>query len=189
MRRQTGKRKRNGQHSHLFTLAAIALSLSAQLPANSQIYLSPNQQYPQRPRGSLDLGGGVRCTFEGGASPSLSFSVGAYPDMLMNDVVVSKSFSSTASQSSLFALMTLNIPLGQKNHQFSCAELMQDVQLRTRIQSLRELADENIISESQYKKALLEAYQKFLGKDAASKSAKAEVSAEAGIQLQLSDNK
>lgn len=154
---------RHRQVAHLLTLGALALSEPGSYPATAQIFLSPNQQYPQRPRGTLDVGGGVRCSFEGGASPSLSFSVGAYPDLIFDNVVVNSTSSSAGQQSQLFALLSINIPLNQKVNNFSCDELLQDVQLRTRLQSLRELADENILSESQYRKAVMEAFKKFMG--------------------------
>jgi len=128
-------------------------------PARAQIFLSPNQQYPQRPRGTLDVGGGVRCSFEGGASPSLSLSIGAYPDLIFDNVVVNPTNSSAGQQSQLFALVSVNIPLNQKVSNFSCDELLKDVQLRTRLQSLRELVDENILSESQYRKAIQNAFK------------------------------
>jgi len=104
----------------------------------------------------------VRCSYEGGAGPSLSLSVGAYPDALINDVVVNSNVSSVGSQSGLFSLITLNIPLGSKTR-FSCDDLLEDAKIRARLQSLRELADENIISEQQYRDAVLGLYQKFLG--------------------------
>lgn len=155
------------QLSHLLPLAGlITLELVSLPKAQAQIFLSPNQQYPQRPRGTLDLGGGVRCSFEGGSSPSLSMSVGAYPDLLLNNVVVTPSTSgNVGSQSELFGVITLNIPLGQKNSAFSCMELLRDVQMRARLQSLRDLADENIISEAQYRKLAIDIFKKQFGSD------------------------
>jgi hypothetical protein len=154
---------RHHQVAHLFAVGALTLTEPWCHPASAQIFLSPNQQYPQRPRFTLDVGGGVRCSVEGGASPSLSFSVGAYPDLIFDNVVVNSTSSSAGQQSQLFALASINIPLNQKVNNFSCDQLLQDVQLRTRLQSLRELADENIISESQYRKAVMEAFKKFMG--------------------------
>jgi hypothetical protein len=90
--------------------------------------------------------------------------VGAYPDLIFDNVVVNPNSSGSAGQQSqLFALASINIPLNQKVNNFSCDQLLQDVQLRTRLQSLRELADENILSESQYRTAVMEAFKKFLG--------------------------
>ncbi len=159
--------RRNHTRHHpvapLLALGTVALTFYQSHPVRAQIFLSPNQQYPQRPRATLDLGGGVRCSLEGGASPSLSLSVGAYPDLIFDNVVVNPTSSSAGQQSQLFALATINIPLNQRNSNFSCDPLLQDVQLRTRLQSLRELADENILTESQYRQAVTDAYKKFMG--------------------------
>lgn len=154
------------RNPYLFSLAALLLTIAVHPYACAQIFLSPNQQFPQRSRGTLDLGGGVRCSFEGGAGPSLSLSVGAYPDVLMRDVVVNSNVSNVASQSGIFSLITLNLPLGGSKNRFSCDDLLEDAKLRARLQSLRELADENIISESQYQEAVFDLYKKFLGANA-----------------------
>lgn len=53
------------------------------------------------------------------------------------------------------ALVSLNIPLKSSNPQFSCESLLKDAQIKTRMENLRQLVDEEVISESQYKKALL----------------------------------
>jgi len=151
------------QVASLLTLGTLALIQSAVSPVEAQINLSPNQQYPQRPRATLDVGGGVRCSLEGGVSPSVSFSLGAYPDLIFGNAVINSTTSSSGQQSQLFALATLNIPLNQKANGFSCDQLLQDVQLRTRLQTLRELSDENILTETQFKRAVLEAYEKFAG--------------------------
>lgn len=105
---------------------------------------------------------GVRSSFKGGASPSLSLSVGAYHDLIFDNLVVNPASSSAGQQSQLFALASINIPLNQKVNNFSCDQLVQDVQLRTRLQSLRELDDENILSESQDRTAVIEPFKKFM---------------------------
>lgn len=92
--------------------------------------------------------------------------MGAYPDVLMRDVVVNSNVSNVASQSGIFSLITLNLPLGGSKNRFSCDDLLEDAKLRARLQSLRELADENIISESQYQEAVFDLYKKFLGANA-----------------------
>ena len=163
MRRNDGRYRQN---PHLLALAAIVLVCACPPLAYGQIFLSPNQQFPQRPRGTLDLGGGVRCSYEGGAGPSLSLSIGAYPDVLIDDVVVNSNVSNVGSQSGLFSLITLNIPLGGSKNRFSCDDLLEDAKIRARLQSLRELADENIISEQQYRDAVFGLYKKFLGPNA-----------------------
>jgi hypothetical protein len=124
--------------------------------ALAQIFLAPNQQFPQGSRVSIDVGN-VRCNSDGGSLPNLSVSAGAYPDHLGNNINVSQqnSNSSIGNQSSLMALLSLNIPLKSSNPQFSCLSLLKDAQFKTRMENLRQLVDEEVISESQYKKALV----------------------------------
>lgn len=105
---------------------------------------------------SIDLGG-LRCSSDGGVLPSLSLSAGAYPDQWGNNVNVAPNASnnSIGSQSSFLALVTLNIPLARSQSEFSCQSLLKDAQIKARIDNLRQLVDENVITESQYHKALL----------------------------------
>lgn len=100
--------------------------------------------------------GGIRCNSDGGALPSLSVSAGAYPDQWGNNVNVAPNANnnSIGSQSSLLALITLNIPLARSQSSFSCLALLKDAQIKARIDNLRQLLEENVISESQYQKAL-----------------------------------
>jgi len=146
---------------HRAGVLALALGggfVSGSLPgqdALAQIYLAPTQQFPQGSRVSIDLGG-LRCNADGGALPSLSLSAGAYPDQWGNNVNVAPnaSNSSIGNQSSLLALVTLNIPLARSRSEFSCQTLLKDAQIKARIDNLRLLVEENVISESQYQKAL-----------------------------------
>ena len=141
----------------LLTLA-LCLCLSPQA-AVAQIFLAPNQQFPQGSRVSIDLGS-VRCNADAGALPNLSLSAGAYPDQWGNNISVAQSNSSSSigNQSSLLAMLSLNIPLSRRNHSFNCAPLLKDAIIRTRMENLRQLVDEEVISESQYKQALLDLY-------------------------------
>ena len=137
-------------------LPAIAVCCCLASPrALAQIYLAPSQQFPQGSRVSIDLGG-LRCNADGGALPSLSLSAGAYPDQWGNNVNVAPNASnnSIGNQSSLLALVTLNIPLARSRSEFSCQSLLKDAQIKARIDNLRQLVEENVISESQYHKAL-----------------------------------
>lgn len=145
---------------HRAGVLALALgggSLCGSLPwqgALAQIFLAPTQQFPQGSRVSIDLGG-LRCNADGGALPSLSLSAGAYPDQWGNNVNVAPNASSSiGNQSSLLALVTLNIPLARSRSEFSCQTLLKDAQIKARIDNLRLLVEENVISESQYQKAL-----------------------------------
>lgn len=83
----------------VLALGTLALSIGQGQQARAQIFLSPNQHFPQRPRLTVELEQGVRCSIEGGASPSLSFSIGAYPDLIFDNVVVNPTSSSAAQQS------------------------------------------------------------------------------------------
>ena len=55
-------------------------------------------------------------------------------------------------------MLSLNIPLAHSNHAFSYQPLLKDAMIRTRMENLRQLVDEEVISESQYKQALLSLY-------------------------------
>ena len=127
--------------------------------ALGQIYLAPNQQFPQGSRVAIDLGN-VRCTAEGGSLPNLSLSAGAYPDQWGNSISVAQSNGSASigNQSSLLAMVSLNIPLARSNPKFSCDSLLKDALAHTRMDNLRQLVDEEVITESQYKQALLNLY-------------------------------
>ena len=119
---------------------------------------------------SIDLGG-VRCNADGGALPSLSLSAGAYPDQWGSNVNVAPNASnnSIGNQSSLLALVTLNIPLARSQSAFNCQALLKDAQIKARIDNLRQLVEENVITESQYHKALRSLFGPDL--DAAGKAA------------------
>jgi hypothetical protein len=123
--------------------------------AVAQIYMAPSQQFPQGSRVSIDQGG-LRCNSDSGALPSLSISAGAYPDQWGYNVNVAPNAtnSTIGSQSSLLALATLNIPLARSQVNFSCQSLLKDAQIKARIDNLRQLVEEGVITESQYKKAL-----------------------------------
>jgi hypothetical protein len=142
----------------LFALALCGICLEPQA-ALAQIYLAPNQQFPQGSRVSIDLGN-VRCNSDGGALPNLSVSAGAYPDQWGNRISVAQSSgnASIGNQSSLLAMVSLNIPLAGSNPRFSCQALLKDAVIRTRMENLRQLVDEDVITESQYKQALLSLY-------------------------------
>lgn len=108
---------------------------------------------------SIDLGN-VRCNTEGGSLPNLSLSAGAYPDQWGNSISVAQSNGSASigNQSSLLAMVSINIPLARSNPNFSCAPLLKDALIRSRMDNLRQLVDEEVITESQYKQALLNLY-------------------------------
>lgn len=133
-------------------------------PTYSQVFLSPSQQQATRSRVSIDLGGGLRCSSDGGNTPTLALSVGAYPDLLVNGAPgITETLTSAGSQSSLFSVLSFSFPLGQTNQNFDCTPLLTEGRLRARLQSLRELVDDDIITEAEYKKAVLKSYKDILG--------------------------
>lgn len=138
-------------------VAAVAVSAS---PAAAQIYLNPIQQNMTRSRVSIDMGDGLRCTSDGGSVPTLSLSMGAYPDQLGSDNTFYD--RSTVSQSSLLGLVSVHVPLDGTSQKFDCNALLKDAKIRARLDNLRELVDENIISDEQYRAAVRQLYQPIL---------------------------
>ncbi len=179
--------KRSVAHTRLLPLAGILASsvFWIQSPGLAQIYLNPNNQNMTRNRVSIELGNGIRCSSDGGSVASLSFSAGAYPDQLGNNsLVVSPQVgnSSIANQSSLMALASVNIPLGRTDQKFDCTPLLKDAIIKARIENLRQLVDEDVISESQYRKALIKLFGPLSNELGISSSAPA---SEAGATLTI----
>jgi len=145
--------------ARLLPLAGLLGFAAGGEAALEQIFLSPNQQVTQGSRVSIDLGG-IRCSSDGGALPSLNLSAGAYPDQWAGALAVSGNTNTTSigNQSSLLALLSLNVPLATSNRQFNCQTLLKDAQIKVRIDNLRQLLDEDVISESQFRSALLALY-------------------------------
>lgn len=128
----------------------------------AQIYLNPMQQPMTRSRVSIDLGDGLRCSSDGGSVPTMSLSIGAYPDQWGGSNIIVESNRSVANQSSLLGLLSVNIPLQQTSQSFDCKALLHDAQVKARLANLRELVDENIISDSQYRAAVIKLYGSLL---------------------------
>lgn len=154
------------QRASLLALGSVSIISPWSSKALAQIFLAPNQQFPQGSRVSIDVGN-IRCNSDGGALPNLSISAGAYPDQLGGGISLSQQNSSSTigSQSTMMALLSLNIPLRTSNPRFSCLSLLRDAQIRTRMENLRQLVDEDVISESQFKKALLSLYGPLSGSE------------------------
>ena len=127
----------------------------------SQININPLNNNMRRSRVSIDMGDGLRCTSDGGDVPVLSLSMGAYPDQIGNDIGFSAD-SNIYQRSGLLALASVHIPLSRTNQNFDCNYLLADAKIRARLDNLRELLDENIISEHYYRKAVLKLYQPLL---------------------------
>lgn len=145
-----------GRHpavAHLCTLAAVALICTAN-GARAQIYLNPTQQTMTRSRVSIDMGDGLRCTSDGGSVPSLGVSIGAYPDQWGGNNVVFDSSRNTTNQSSLLGLVSVFVPLSKTSQSFDCKALLEDAQFKARLANLRDLLEDDLISESQYREAV-----------------------------------
>ena len=149
----------HGCFAHLLCATGVAIAVSAS-PAAAQINLNPIQQNMSRSRVSIDMGDGLRCTSDGGSLPTLSLSMGAYPDHRDSDVTVYA--GNAGSNGSLLGLVSLHVPLGGTSQKFDCNALLKDAKIRARLDNLRELVDENIISDAQYRVAVLQLYQPIL---------------------------
>lgn len=150
---------RHALAAHLLCTTLMVI-IFAPRPSPAQIYLNPLQQNMNRSRVSIDMGDGLRCTSDGGSVPTLSLSVGAYPDQWGSDVTVFD--RSTGSQSSLLGLVSVHVPLSGTSQKFDCNQLLTDAKIRARLDNLRELLDENIINDSQYRAAVILLYKDIL---------------------------
>jgi len=135
---------------NLLALAAIG-ELLVGLPSQAQIYLNPIQPNVNRSRTGIDLtGDGMRCSSDGGAVPTLSMSVGVVPGQTNNVIV-----NSQTSQGPVLGLLTLSVPLERTDQKFDCNNLLQDAQVKARMENLRTLLDESVITEAQYRQGLI----------------------------------
>jgi hypothetical protein len=106
-----------------------------------------------RSRVIIDFGHGVRCSSDGGSVPSLSVSAGAYPDsgIAINN---QSNNSSINTNSSLIGLVTLHVPLHRSKAAVDCETLLKESLLKARIENLRQLLEEEVITEVQFREAL-----------------------------------
>ena len=109
----------------------------------SQVYLNNNYSRMTRSKASLDMGNGVRCSSDGGSVPTLSMSVGALPDRFYDDL-------NTNGPSSLSAMVSVNVPLLQTSQDFRCNDLFEQALVRSKIENLREMYDEGILTDRQF---------------------------------------
>lgn len=122
-------------------------------PVGAQIYLNPSQATMSPARVTIDFGNGIRCSSDGGSIPSLSFSAGAYPDQWG----VSRNSSANGlvnGTSSMMGLVTLHVPLQARKPGVDCETMLQESLLKARIENLRQLLEEEVISETQFRQAL-----------------------------------
>lgn len=119
------------------------------LPAYSQVYLNNNTTTMSRSNASIDMGNGIRCSSNGGSVPTMSMSVGALPDRLYDtNIINSDLYRSTPSN--LSAMLSVNVPLLQTSQSYRCNELFNQALIRSKIDNLREMYEEGIITESQF---------------------------------------
>jgi hypothetical protein len=107
-----------------------------------------------RSRVIIDFGNGIRCSSDGGSIPSLSVSAGAYPDAMGIAINNQSSNSSITSNSSLIGLVTLHVPLHRSKASVDCETLLKESLLKARIENLRQLLEEEVITEIQFREAL-----------------------------------
>jgi hypothetical protein len=135
--------------------------------ARAQIFLSP--QSPASERSSADINiDGISCSSAGGSVPSLTMSIGADPYATNNfDNLIE---NNTNSSSPFLGIVSLNIPLKKTNQNFTCNELHDLAVKKSKLASLREMVDEQIITEDQYVIAVRNLYKKLLDDPSSSKN-------------------
>ena len=126
--------------------------------ARAQIFLSPQSPTSERSSTNINIDG-VSCSAAGGSVPSITMSVGADPYAIndFDDLV-----GNTNASSPFLGIVSLNIPLKRTNQSFSCNELYDLAVKKSKLASLRELVDEQIISEDQYARAVQNIYKELL---------------------------
>ena len=147
-------------NSCLFSLGGLALlqNLSPG-PAYSQVYLNNNTPRMERSTASLDMSNGIRCSSNGGSVPTMSMSVGALPDNLYDSNIINSDFYSSIP-SNLSAMLTVNVPLLQTSQNYSCNELLEQTLVRSKIDNLREMYEEGIITNRQFQSMSLKLNRK-----------------------------
>lgn len=140
------------KHSLSILLFFILIFFKPQ-SAKGQIFLSP--QNPQSTRSSATINiDGTRCSSTGGNVPSLTMSVGADPYALTEFGEVETS----NNKSPFLGIVSLNIPLTRTGQAFNCNELHDLAVKKSKLNTLREMVDEEIITDQQYIKAVQSLY-------------------------------
>ena len=122
----------------------------------SQVYLNNNNSRMTRSKASLDMGNGIRCSSDGGSVPTLSMSVGALPDRLYN--VYDDPYRNGPSP--LSAMVSVNVPLLQTSQDFRCNDLFEQALVRSKIENLREMYEEGILTDRQFQSMSLKLNEK-----------------------------
>ena len=126
--------------------------------ARAQIFLSPQSPTSERSSTNINIDG-VSCSAAGGSVPSITMSVGADP-YAINDF--DGLAGNTNASSPFLGIVSLNIPLKRTSQSFSCNDLYDLAVKKSKLASLRELVDEQIISEDQYARAVQNIYKELL---------------------------
>ena len=140
-------------------LSVLLIGLGSMLSeASAQIFLSPQSPTSERSSTNINING-VSCSAAGGNVPSITMSVGADPYAIDDfDGLV----GNANANSPFLGIVSLNIPLTRTNQSFSCNELYDLAVKKSKLASLRELVDEQIISEDQYSTAVQNIYKDLL---------------------------
>ncbi|MBT65756.1 MAG: hypothetical protein CMN98_01270 [Synechococcus sp. NP17] len=148
------------QHSILL-LVSVMLGITETIStAKAQIFLSPQTPSANQSSATIDIDN-TRCSSSGGSVPSLSLSVGADPYAVnyFNDF---NAETSSNNSSPFLGIVSLNIPLRNTNQNFNCNELHDLAVRKSKLNSLREMVDEQIITEDQYSKAVQNLYKNII---------------------------
>ena len=140
-------------------LTAVLLCLESSIYfAKAQIFLSPQNSSADRSSASINIDN-TRCSSSGGSVPSLSLAVGADPYAInyFNDFDINN--NNNNNNSPFLGIVSVNIPLQRTNQNFDCSKLHDLAVKRAKLKSLREMVDEQIISDEQYTKAVQNLYK------------------------------
>ena len=142
---------------NFFLVAVLFGSQSILHSAHAQIFLSPQNTTATRSNASINIDG-TRCSSSGGNVPSLSVAVGADPYSInyFNDFDIN---DNSNRNSPFLGIVSINIPLQRTNQNFNCSQLHDLAVKKSKLTSLREMVDEQIITEDQYTKAVQNLYQ------------------------------
>ena len=125
--------------------------------AHAQIFLSPQNSAATRSNSSINIDG-TRCSSSGGSVPSLSVAVGADPYAVnyFNDFDITENSN---RNSPFLGIVSINIPLQGTSQNFNCSELHDLAVKKSKLASLRDMVDEQIITEDQYTRAVQNLYK------------------------------
>ena len=140
-----------------FFLFGLLIFNNSFFAAHAQIFLSPQSSSASRSSASINIDN-TRCSSSGGDVPSLSLSVGADPYAVnyFNDFDIN---DSSQRNSPFLGIVSLNIPLQRTNQNFNCSKLHDLAVKKSKLSSLREMVDEEIITDEQYTKAVQNLYK------------------------------